>query len=328
MEPKTNAKDFFLHLGAIVALYAVAISFVNMLFTVINKAFPMVNQYSYGYYYGGYNPFDISLPVATLIIVFPIFVLLSWLLGKSYAVDATKKEIWVRRWLVYITLFVAGIIFVGDLVTVLYKFLSGEDFTTAFLLKALTVLAVTGLVFGYYLQEIRDRVGGKGRKMWAILSTVIVVAAITLGFSVIGSPKTQRLLRYDNQKVNDLQNIQWQVISQWQRKGVLPSSLAELNDPISGYQLPVDPQSKDPYEYTRTGAKSFQLCATFNKEPLKIPAGGVGGIGVGRDMSIAMPAEPRGVKGPNYWDHGVGRQCFDREIDESLYPINKPLPVR
>jgi hypothetical protein len=319
MESKTSAKDFFLHLGAMVALYAVAISFVNMLFTVINKALPAIDQYSYGYY-GSYNPYNISLPVATLIIVFPIFILLSWLLSKSYTIDPSRKEIWVRRWLVYITLFVAGIIFVGELVTVLYKFLSGEDFTAAFLLKALTVLAVTGLVFGYYLQEIRDRVGGKSRKVWAIASTVIVVAAIILGFSVIGSPRTQRLKRYDSQKVQDLQNIQWQVISHWQKTGRIPASISELSDALSGYQTPLDPQTKQPYEYHATGAQSFQLCADFNRKP---------SIMNSSNGSIARPAMPRDIKGtPDFWDHGIGRQCFDREIDESLYPITKPLQLR
>jgi len=35
MENKTSAKDFFLHLGAIVALYAVVISFLNLTFKII-----------------------------------------------------------------------------------------------------------------------------------------------------------------------------------------------------------------------------------------------------------------------------------------------------
>lgn len=323
METKTSAKDFFLHLGAIVALYAVAISFVNLLFTVINKAYPAVNQYYYGYFYGGYNPYDISLPVATLIIVFPIFLLLSWLLEKSYAADMSKKEIWVRRWLIYITLFVAGIIFVGDLVTVLYKFLSGEDFTIAFALKALTVLGVTGFVFGYYLQNVLNKLTPRSRMVWRISSLLVIIASIIVGFSVIGSPRTQRLIRYDNQKVNDLQMIQGQVLSYWQRKGVIPNSLSETNDELSGFRIPNDPQTNDPYEYTKTGNNSFQLCATFNKEPIKLPAGG-------RDISIAMPAE-MGISGPvNYWDHGVGKQCFDREIDPSLYPVYEKAvpPVR
>jgi hypothetical protein len=315
MEPKTSAKDFFLHLGAIVFLYSVAISFVNLVWTVVNKAYPAVSQ---NYFYGGYNPYDISLPVATLIISFPIFILLSWLLNKSYMADPSRKEIWVRRWLIYITLFVAGLIFAGDLVAVLYKFLSGEDFTIAFFLKALTILVVTGFVFGYYLQDVRGRMESKMRKTWGIVSFFIIAAAIITGFSIIGSPKTQRLIRYDNQKVNDLQMIQSQVTSRFQRTGELPQSIADINDELSGYRIPADPQTNNPYEYRATSKNSFQLCATFNREPLKVNAS---------NGSSVMPTE-YGVKGASdFWNHGVGRQCFDRTIDESLYPVYKPIPA-
>ena len=42
MENKASAKDFFLHLGVIATLYAIVISFLNLLFRIINKAFPEV----------------------------------------------------------------------------------------------------------------------------------------------------------------------------------------------------------------------------------------------------------------------------------------------
>ena len=64
---KTSAKDFFLHLGAIVGLYIVTVSFLNLVFKIINKAFPEVAQNIYSW--GGGS--EISMPVATLIIFFP-----------------------------------------------------------------------------------------------------------------------------------------------------------------------------------------------------------------------------------------------------------------
>src|SRR3989344_531422 len=83
METQTRigAKEFFLQIGAMVALYAGAIALLNLLFTVINYAFPQVDQYrGYSYYYS--NP--ISFPVSTLIIVFSLFLFLSWVIQKSY----------------------------------------------------------------------------------------------------------------------------------------------------------------------------------------------------------------------------------------------------
>jgi len=136
MDNKTSAKDFFLHLGAIVGLYTVAVSFINLLFKIINKAFPEVGANIY--VWGGGS--EISLPIATLIVFFPIFVILSRLVHKIYIENPAKKDLAIRKWLTYITLFVAGIALAGDLVTVLYKFLDGQDLTAAFMLKALAVL--------------------------------------------------------------------------------------------------------------------------------------------------------------------------------------------
>jgi heme/copper-type cytochrome/quinol oxidase subunit 2 len=308
---KTTAKDFFLHLGAIAGLYAVAIALVNLLFTVINEAYPAVaEQYIYGYYSGSSS---ISLPVATLIIIFPVFLLLSMFVYKTYETEPEKKQIGIRRWLTYITLFVAGVILAGDLVTVLYKFLDGQDLTLAFLLKALVVLLLTGCVFKFYLDEIRDKMAGNTRKIWVICSSVAILIAIILGFSVIGSPSTQRMIRYDNQKVSDLQNIQWQVVNYWQRKEILPTKIEDMIDPISGYSLPSDPQSGEMYVYRKTGLMSFELCAKFNKES-----------NASTNQMTMMPAK-RGEGFTENWMHGMGEKCFERIIDPLLYPVTKPV---
>lgn len=309
MESKTTAKDFFLHLGAIAGLYAVAIAFVSLLFTVINEAYPVIDQYSYYY-----SP-SISLPMATLIIIFPVFLLLSRLAYGTYETDPAKKDLAIRRWLTYITLFVAGIILAGDLVTVLYKFLDGQDLTTAFLLKALVVLLLTGAVFKFYLDEIRDKITSGARRIWVIVVSIVIIIAIVLGFSVIGSPRTQRLIRYDSQKVADLQNIQWQIISIWQRKGVLPQTLAEMDDPISSYVTPNDPQTGEVYEYKLTGLTTFELCANFNLDLEASTAN--------PNTRATMSIDP--YSKTDHWDHASGRHCFSRTIDTALYSV---IPVR
>lgn len=299
VQAHTTAKDFFLHLGAIAGLYATAIALVNLLFTVIDNAYPAVTQYNY------YSSSSISLPVATLIIIFPVFLLLSRLVYKTYKLEPDKKQLGIRRWLTYITLFVAGIILASDLVTVLYKFLDGQDLTAAFILKALVVFLLTGAIFKFYLDEIRDKMMGRARKIWAVGSAIVILISIIFGFSVIGSPQTQRLLRYDNQKVSDLQSIQWQLTNYWQRKGSLPQSISELNDPLSGYTLPTDPQ-KNQYEYKNIGVYSFKLCAIFNKKSEEVQT---------------RYREKFGFQDINEnWAHGIGEYCFKRTIDPKLVP--------
>ncbi len=295
----TSAKDFFLHLGSIVALYVVAGNFINLLFTIINEAYPEVASYSYYYFQSGSQ---ISLPVATLIIVFPVFVLLSRWVHRTYEETPLKRHLGVRKWLTYITLFVAGVMLVGDLVTVLYKFLDGQDLTTAFLLKALVVLLVSGAVFGFYLKDIRDQVSQKARNIWAVAIGCLLLIAIILGFSVIGSPQTQRLVRQDNQKISDLQNLQWQVINYWQMNGMIPESMPNIA---------VDPQTGDPYEYRKMSDMKFQVCGQFNSEYRNTNS---------PQVAMEGPYFKGGMMNNDNWMHGAGRHCFDREIDPIAYP--------
>ena len=312
---KASAKVFFLHLGAIVALYTVTVSFLNLIFKIINKAFPEVSQNIYAWGAGS----EISMPVATIIIFFPLFILLSYFVYKTYLQNPAKKEINVRKWLVYITLFVAGLLLAGDLVTVLYKFLDGQDLTVAFLLKALAVLLVAGVVFGFYLQDIRDRISSRGRKIWAIVVGVIILVSIVLGFSILGSPQSQRLMRYDNQKITDLQNIQQQVISYWQVNGTIPVSLKDLesSEEFTKYGMvviPTDTQLKKDYEYRSTGQMTFELCADFNKEDMNQNQ-----YVVPECTGTCYPTKVSVIQNNN-WNHKAGRQCFSRVIDPVAYP--------
>ncbi|OHA93281.1 MAG: hypothetical protein A3E02_00375 [Candidatus Zambryskibacteria bacterium RIFCSPHIGHO2_12_FULL_38_34] len=306
---KTSAKDFFLNLGVIVALYTTVISLINLLFTVINNAYPQINS---GYYYMGSQ--SISMPVATLIIFFPIFILLTWLLEKVYRLEPEKKHLAVRRWLSYITLFVAGIVLAGDLVTILYYFIDGQELTAGFLLKVLSVFVVTLSVFLYYISDIRNKLTKKSQKTWLIISAVIILVSIIWGFSVLGSPYTQRLIKYDNQKITDLANIQWQVISYWQVNGMLPVSLSDITSAQAYTVVPTDPQSKTTYEYAKTDTMTFKLCAEFNKESTNnnqnqypVP------------MSVSYPAKGIVIQNDN-WNHPSGHYCFSRIIDPTLYP--------
>jgi hypothetical protein len=306
--PRASARDFFLHLGAMVALYTVTVSFLNLVFKIINKVFPVVAQNIYGW--GGGS--EISMPVATLIIFFPLFVLLSYFVQKIYTENPIKKELGIRKWLTYITLFVAGLLLAGDLVTVLYKFLDGQDLTAAFLLKALSVLLVAGAIFAHYLQDIRDRVSPKCRRNRPIVISVIILATIIWGFVAMGSPQSQRLLRLDSQKVSDLQNLQYQVINYWQINGMIPVSLSDINKAGQYGIIPKDPQTQTTYEYKKTDDMTFELCAEFNKENIT------------QNWSLeAMPASyptKGGIIQNDNWNHKAGRQCFEREIDPIAYP--------
>jgi hypothetical protein len=300
---KTTAQDFFLNVGVMVTLYVSVVSFLSLFFSVINKLFPDSLSYSYDPYSSG-----VRLAMASLIIVFPLFLWLSRTVTTLIRKETERRESAVRKWLVYITLFFASMALVIDLVTLLNYFLSGE-ITTRFILKVLAVLVIAGLVFWHYLSEVRGTASEAKYQAVFWISIVFVVALLIWAFSIFGSPNDTRKLRVDNQRVSDLQSIQWQIVNYWQQKGKLPAGITDLNDSLSSFSVPVDPESSAFYRYEKTGSKSFKLCANFhfaNK------------ITEARSIMLAQKSDMTFVEN---WQHGAGEYCFDRNIDEDLYPV-------
>jgi hypothetical protein len=303
---KVTPKDFFLWAGAMVALYSSVFAFVALLFQYIEYAYPdpLVSYYM--------DPFSsgIHIAMATLIVMVPVAVLVMRFIRRDIQEEPPKAELWIRRWILVLTIFLAGLAVVGDLIALINYFLRG-DLTTRFVLKVIVLLLVAGAVFLHFLADFRGYwIANPVRARYVGYGVgAIVLAAIVAGFFIMGSPNQVRLYRFDNQKVSDLQNIQWQLINYWQQKQVLPTIIAEIEDPISGWVLPRDPQG-GVYRYEKTGDRAFKLCATFNAES----RGSVNG-------SIARPIA-YGGEGEN-WQHGSGEVCFERSIDPERYP---PFP--
>lgn len=150
-KPYLSAKEAFLYLVLFMTLYISAFSLGMILFQFINRAFPDM-VYSYGY--DGTSE-AIRGALSAMIISFPIFIWVSSILHKAIVKDPIKRGSKIRKWLTYITLFGTTIIIIGDLITILSSLLGGE-ITTRFFLKALTVLAISGSIFGYYLWDLKS----------------------------------------------------------------------------------------------------------------------------------------------------------------------------
>ncbi len=154
METKTSPKDVFLHLLSIIALYTSGVAFLLLIFQYINVLFPDTTVD--GNYYAFQSAMTaIRWSISSLIIVFPVYMTSVWFLNKSYVKTPAKRKLWVRKWLVYFTLFAASLIIIGDLVTLINNLLNGE-LTLRFLLKVLSVFFVAGSTFYYYLWELRN----------------------------------------------------------------------------------------------------------------------------------------------------------------------------
>ena len=307
--PKVTPKDFFLWAGAMIALYSTVFAFITLLFQYINYAYPDPLQYAY---YS--DPFSGSMrfAMATLIVMVPVAILLMRYIRTDIQSVPAKEDLWIRRWALVLTVFIAGFAAIGDLITLINYFLGG-DITTRFVLKVLVLLLVASGVFMHFLADLRgywNANPGRARIVgWA--AGAVVILAIIAGFFIMGSPSQVRLYRFDAQKVSDLQTIQYQITNYYQQKEALPTQLDQLNDPLSGTTVPNDPQG-GVYRYEKVTEESFKLCATFNADTQN------------KQASVAMPAM-YGVEGEN-WQHGVGEMCFDRTIDPERYPpFAKPI---
>ena len=313
-KPTITAKDFFLWAGAMVSFYWSVIAFIFLIFDYINYSFPdALSFFPADPYQSG-----ISYEMASIIVLLPVYLFLMKLIRADMARDASRKDIWIRRWALILTLFVAGVTIAVDLIMLLTTFLNGEALTTAFLLKVLVIFLVATGVFLHFSADLKgywEQFPAR-RNMMRIGVAVLAVVAIVSGFFIVGTPAAARLARFDSQKVNDLQNIQSQVVNYWQAKRQLPATLADLNDPLLFFgPMPVDAQTGEPYTYQTTGALSFKLCATFNA----VSRANQNSPEFARPVAPIPAGVVKGAPQDN-WQHGVGEGCFDRTIDPAFYP--------
>lgn len=303
-------KDFFLWAGAMVALYWSVIAFISLMLSYIDYAFlvsiasaPLDNPYQSG----------ISFHMAALLVMFPIYVMISRLIHKDIHVDVSKANLWVRKWALILTLFIAGLSMAIDLIVLLQRFFSGEELTTAFLMKVTVVLLVAAFGFMHFIADywgFWDKKDNAGKLAVIGYATgILTLACITSGFAIIGTPQHARMVHYDAQKISDLTNLQWQIVNYWQSKHVLPHTLADLNDPISQQVIPRDPQTNDWYGYTVKGTLSFELCAEFNTDS-----------DTGSWSNTSSPIPNYRSAQNNNWVHTSGHTCYTRTIDPQLYP--------
>jgi hypothetical protein len=145
--PSLTAREAFLYLVMFSTLYFAAWNLGSLLFAFIDRAFPEDNR--------GFNLIDIQRwSSAAVIIGFPVFLLLARYTNKQLELNPFKRLSPARRWLTYLTLFLASAALLGDITTLIYNLLGG-DLTIRFVLKILVVALIAGSCFAYYLLDLR-----------------------------------------------------------------------------------------------------------------------------------------------------------------------------
>lgn len=295
MNNSHNAKYAFYYLLSLASLIFVAISVGMILFSIINKTIPDALNVSYGDVDG-----SLKFAISALFIAAPMFFFIINLIYRGFRKEEITKDSPLRRWLTYFNILVSSLIILGVFIGVINNFLSG-DLTSQFILKAVSVFVIAAVVFSFYFYDIKREDLVKKDKVvkiffWA--SLVIVAAVFVSAWFFVESPKMARARRLDQITVNNIYSLESVVNSYYEKNKRLPENIQEMTNNTDFYLSPtalVDPETKDPIVYEKTGEKSFKFCATFRTDS-RLDA-------QGRDRSVAYPVDSKS-------NHGAGYQCL------------------
>src|SRR5918993_1006858 len=145
-----SAREAFIYLLLFAMLYVSAYNLGALLFDYINRAFPDPVDRRYE----PYASQAVRWALASLIVAFPVFAWLQRSVNRQVRLDPAKRRSHVRRWLTYLTVFIASCVIIGDVTTLLYNALAGE-LTVRFILKVLTIGVIAGAALLYYLSDLR-----------------------------------------------------------------------------------------------------------------------------------------------------------------------------
>jgi len=263
MTSNNNAKFAFYYLLSLVALVFVAISVGLIAFGIINKTIPdpTVNLYNIN------DKFKFA--ISALIIATPIFFLMTRLIRRGLNKKELLFDSGVRRWLTYFIILISSLIILGFLISVINSFLSGE-LTTRFILKALSVFVISGVVFAYYFNDIRQDDMAKNKaaaRLFFIISLILVLAAFISVWFFIESPKVARERRLDQITLNNISSLESSINYYYSQNEKLPASLIDV---FSSEEEVMRWEKEKGIEYRKISDNSFELCTYFRTDSEKI----------------------------------------------------------
>ncbi len=150
-KPYLSPREVFLYLVTFGALYYSAYNLGALAFDVIDRSFPDQLQEQR---FAQFAEDQIRWHLAALVVSFPLFLFMFRMVNNALTKDPIRRGSKPRRWLTYMTLFIAAFSLTADLTTLVYNALGGE-LTIRFLLKVTTVGVIAGGIFAYFLLDLR-----------------------------------------------------------------------------------------------------------------------------------------------------------------------------
>lgn len=264
-----QAKFAFFYMLSLVALLFTAIGFGRIIFEIINQYISdPLNTYR-----GFYNDQAMKFSISSLIIAVPIYYYATRQILKNLFQGKLDPDSGIRKWLTYFILFVTSVVSIGWLIAVLNNFLDGE-LTLKFILKALTAVGVSAIVFAYYFYDIkRKEVENKKDsviKIFFYTTLILLIAALVAGFLTADSPIEARDRRLDDRIIEKFSQIESANYEYHYKYNGLADTLDEILE-SSSFLKDEDirhPISKERFEYNKKSESKFELCAEFRTSNL------------------------------------------------------------
>ncbi len=285
-----------MQLGALAALYASLTAFLVLTFSLVNILIPDTAD-SYWEYESAAD--SIRFAIAILVIIFPVYLWLTRLVNEARR-NTDSEYLSLTKWLIYLSLFVAGCILVGDAVSLVYSYLNGE-LTIRFLLKAIILGVTVAGAFFYYLKDARDYwlLHEKKSVQIGVGALLLVLVAVFMGIYKNETPQALREREIDRNQVYALQSIQSYIEGYWKINDFLPDSLQEADVPK---ELIKNASERRQMNYAVLDEQQYELCTEFMYESYSY----TGTRPYYYDTTEALYQQS--------WDHDAGWYCFARKI--------------
>ncbi|MBV8153396.1 MAG: hypothetical protein JO029_11010 [Candidatus Eremiobacteraeota bacterium] len=144
-----NARDAFLYLLNFITLGFWIVALGQIFYAAIARAFPDAAAYAETIPLRD----EVSGQLATVIVAFPLFLFVHYLIARELHKRRDLYYSGVRRWLTYLALVLASLTLLGDAIWFVTALLQG-GLTVRFVLDSLVLLVLGGGVFAYYLMTI------------------------------------------------------------------------------------------------------------------------------------------------------------------------------
>jgi Domain of unknown function (DUF5671) len=143
----------FLYIIFFICLYICATAIGFVFHNAVDKIF-LPSYETYSDFVGIYDA-TIQGSLAAIIVSFPLFAFLTFMLKKQITKNPTIKNLRSRKILIYITLIGAFLIMIGHVIGTVYGFLNGTANSLNSLGHLCVTLLIAGSIFAYFIAEVK-----------------------------------------------------------------------------------------------------------------------------------------------------------------------------